>query len=543
MVRVAKGGRHSAFGGSTACHHRTGNAICAAANAARTTKCADPLRAMTNVLATVLLALVFALVVVAHSASAQAPPEPQSQTSDRASPSTSNEMSSPGSDARRAAAGNLVGHGGPIKAVRIDVDSGRALTGSFDYAMMAWDISGPQPRQLARFEEHEGAVNAVAFIPGSSRALAAGDDGAIYVWDLETGRLVHRFSGHGGKVVGLAVSDNGRWAASASWDRTARIWDLTQFEPGPVLSGHQGPVNAVAFAQNGNRVYTASYDGSIGAFQRADGSFERPVYKHGWGINVLERLPGTDKLVFGSINGSAGIIDAAKGEVITELRPHQRPVLALAVLDQPSLIATGSADGTIRISRAADGAVIEEYQNPYGPIWALAFTSEGRSLYYGGLDDFATLWHVRPRQAFEPVESPFPRRFQQGGGGDDILAQGEIQFARKCSICHTLTPDGANRAGPTLYALFGRRIGTLPGYPFSDAVKQLDIVWTEETVSKLFELGPDEFTPGSKMPLQKMTDKAQRDALVAYLKAATAPHPVDGRDSVGQGSKGKGGSQ
>ncbi|MEL6226271.1 MAG: c-type cytochrome, partial [Pseudomonadota bacterium] len=98
-----------------------------------------------------------------------------------------------------------------------------------------------------------------------------------------------------------------------------------------------------------------------------------------------------------------------------------------------------------------------------------------------------------------------------------------IQFARKCSVCHTLTPDGANRAGPTLHKIFGRKIATHKGYRFSEPLKKLDIVWTPETVSKLFELGPDVFTPGSKMPLQKMTDPKQRDALIAFLKQATEP--------------------
>ena len=42
---------------------------------------------------------------------------------------------------RRARPGNLVGHGGPVKALAVDAASGRALTGSFDYAMMGWDIA------------------------------------------------------------------------------------------------------------------------------------------------------------------------------------------------------------------------------------------------------------------------------------------------------------------------------------------------------------------------------------------------------------------
>ena len=41
------------------------------------------------------------------------------------------------------------------------------------------------------------------------------------------------------------------------------------------------------------------------------------------------------------------------------------------------------------------------------------------------------------------------------------MSNGERQFARKCSVCHTLKADGKRRAGPTLYGVFGRRAGTL----------------------------------------------------------------------------------
>ncbi|KAG1700634.1 Glycolate oxidase iron-sulfur subunit [Nymphon striatum] len=58
---------------------------------------------------------------------------------------------------------------------------------------------------------------------------------------------------------------------------------------------------------------------------------------------------------------------------------------------------------------------------------------------------------------------------------------GELEFRRKCSVCHTLTPDGENRAGPTLYDLFGRVAGTLPDYKYSKALLDTDIkIMSEE---------------------------------------------------------------
>ena len=80
-----------------------------------------------------------------------------------------------------------------------------------------------------------------------------------------------------------------------------------------------------------------------------------------------------------------------------------------------------------------------------------------------------------------------------------------------------------NRAGPTLYRLFGREAGAVEDYKYSDALRHMDVVWTDETVSRLFEVGPDEFVPGTKMPMQRIPDADDRRALMSYLKRITEP--------------------
>ena len=85
----------------------------------------------------------------------------------------------------------------------------------------------------------------------------------------------------------------------------------------------------------------------------------------------------------------------------------------------------------------------------------------------------------------------------------------------------TLIVIGGRGEAPALYERFGRRIASLPGYNFSPALKNLDIVWTPETVAKLFELGPATFTPGTKMPQQTITSADDRAALVRFLQKTT----------------------
>jgi cytochrome c len=418
---------------------------------------------------------------------------------------------------------SLVGHGGPVHAIQLNEAKTRALTGSFDYSMMLWDIGADKPKVLKRFDEHDHWVKAVSFLPGEKRALAGGGRD-VWLWDLESGKSVHIFKGHTAEISALALSPDGKWAASASSDRTVRLWNLKNLKPGPVLTGHKGPVNGVAFSRDGKNIYTASYDGTVVLWDSNTGAFKRVLYRHGFGINTMRRLPGGEQLVFGALNGKALVIDGKTGERVHEFKSIQGPYLAIAIQEKPGLLALsgfqkkgGDVIGIIRVVRLGDWAPIEEYEDPRGLIWVMDFGPLGATIYYGGKDDYVAVWQVRPRKPFETLSGPVPRRYERTKTDDP----GELQFARKCSLCHTLTSNGGNRAGPSLYKLFGRKAGSLPGYPYSDALKKADIVWSEETIELLFGLGPNHYTPGTKMPLQRIADPKTREALIAFLKVAT----------------------
>ena len=413
----------------------------------------------------------------------------------------------------------LEGHGGPVKGIAVSADGNRALTASFDYAVGLWSL--PSGAAEARLEGHGAGVNAVAFLPGG-RALSAGDDFALILWNLATGQPLHRFEGHKGKVIAIAVSPDGARAATAGWDGWIGLWDL-EAGTGRFLEGHQGAVNDVVF--DGTALYSAGYDGTLRLWDTEAGT-SRALIRHGFGINRL--VPGDGWLAYGAVDGATPVV-TREGEPLADLSTERRPILAMAVSPDGSRLAIGDGEGHVLIAATDDWSIERDFRAvARGPVWALAWTGggaagKGARLISGGLDDWATIW---------PVDGPGP-----GAGAGDRLASnersflrppgtmenGERQFARKCSICHTLTPDGANRAGPTLWRLFGRRAGTVAGYSYSPALTGSDLVWSAETIDGLFREGPDHYTPGSKMPMQRIAGAADRADLIDFLARNTGP--------------------
>ena len=419
----------------------------------------------------------------------------------------------------------LAGHGGPVKSIAIR--EREALTASFDYAANLWDLSGEVPRVVHRLIGHRAAVNDAVF--AGDRAITASDDGAVMIWNLATGAEVARHESAGEKVMAVATSADDRFGASAHWDNTARVYDMASGREIARLEGHTDNVNDIVFA--GDRVLTASYDGTVREWSLGEERpTPRPHVNHGWGVNVVAIVRRADEpwLVFGALDGTVGATPLDAPGVPEVIATGTRPVMALAVSPDGSRLAVGNGAGEARVYDVADWSERALITRP-GPVWGLAFADEDH-LYLTGLDDRAFLWRAEPNAPLATALETFPRRFQARAGdagefgemlGSGVVGRGELQFRRKCSVCHTLTPDDANRAGPTLHGIFGRPVASLPDYPYSQAMSDMDIVWSDETIGLLFEHGPDNYTPGSKMPMQRIVDPADRKALVAYLREAT----------------------
>jgi cytochrome c len=280
-----------------------------------------------------------------------------------------------------------------------------------------------------------------------------------------------------------------------------------------VLEGHTQNVNGVAFTPDGKSLVSVGYDLTVRVWPLSD----RPadVITLPAPVNAVAVAPDGE-IVTGGADGKLRFL-APGAKDVSELQAGTTPIIALAISPDGARVAAAGIGGTVNLIDRKTRSLVGMLVGPGLPVWSVAFMPDGATLLTGGADATIRRWSA---QTGNPVGSPQP-----GAPGDPLAAYAGDHGAevfRACIACHTLADKDGPRAGPTLEGIFGRKIASLPGYRFSDALTKMNIVWTPETVSQLFDVGPNAYTPGTKMPEQRIGSAEDRRALMDFLKRATA---------------------
>lgn len=404
---------------------------------------------------------------------------------------------------------DMVGHGGPVRALAISRDGKGLLSGGFDTAAIRWSLETDTAEQVLRY--HADAVNAVAFLK-DGRMVTAGADARIAVWMAGRQQPDRVSEGHEGPIVALAASPEGALLASASWDRTVRLWSLSD-GASRVLAGHSQNVNGVAFTPDGKSLVSVGYDLTMRIWRLPDGQPE--IVTLPAPLNAVAVAPDGE-IVTGAVDGMLRML-TTDGKISGEVAAGPSPVVALAISSDGTLIAAAGIGGTVAIIDRKSRSLLRTLIEPGLPVWSVAFLPDRETLTTGGADGKIRRWNARTGNPISPGQSgkaADPLASYAGDHGAEVF--------RACVACHTLSDKEIQRAGPTLAGLYGRKIASLPGYRFSEALKTMDITWTPETVAKLFEVGPNTYTPGTKMPEQRIGSAEDRRALTDFLGRATS---------------------
>jgi cytochrome c len=112
-----------------------------------------------------------------------------------------------------------------------------------------------------------------------------------------------------------------------------------------------------------------------------------------------------------------------------------------------------------------------------------------------------------------------------GHAEEGNAARGERAFQR-CFACHSVDPDEpAKLQGPNLSKLLGRPAAQLPGFAYSQAMRNkaaAGLIWDTATLDR-YLADPDSVVAGTAMSVPPVREAQERADLVAYL-ARSGPY-------------------
>ncbi len=114
-----------------------------------------------------------------------------------------------------------------------------------------------------------------------------------------------------------------------------------------------------------------------------------------------------------------------------------------------------------------------------------------------------------PRAATAAAAAP-SREWRTPPPGD--VQRGLALYQAHCTSCHAVD---SNKIGPAHRGVVGRRLGSLPGYKYSEELARSRLRWTPQTLNAWLE-DPEELVAGQRMGFQ-VENPQQRADLIAYL--------------------------
>ncbi len=341
----------------------------------------------------------------------------------------------------------LVGHSGPITAIRFAPDGRPLITASGDHTCGQWDIaSGEEIRQLvlkhpewvtsldvsrdgalaistcddgmarlwrltdaAKLAEVKSAgrpFNAVGFSPdGSTAVLTSAEDKRVSLWDVSAAvvatnqqqalRPLLDFNRMGSEVWSAMFAPDGRRVLTIGGN-DAQLWDIDARKPVVRYSPH-GAVASAAVSPDGKLIATGSWDHSAKIWDAKSGRALRKLDRaHTGYINSVEFSSDGRELLTASDDGTARLWDVATGKPVGDaFKGHKARLLGAMFSPDATRILTVSGDKTGQIWDRASGKPQVELK---GHDWAVLcgqFSADGERVITGSQDKSAIIWDAK----------------------------------------------------------------------------------------------------------------------------------------------------
>ena len=103
---------------------------------------------------------------------------------------------------------------------------------------------------------------------------------------------------------------------------------------------------------------------------------------------------------------------------------------------------------------------------------------------------------------------------------------GKAIFMKQCFTCHTIDKGGANKVGPNLWNVVGRKVASHEGFSYSSALQAKGGEWSYEDLNHMI-FKPTAYVKGTKMAFAGLAKEQDRADVEAYLRSmADSPKPL-----------------
>ncbi len=101
-----------------------------------------------------------------------------------------------------------------------------------------------------------------------------------------------------------------------------------------------------------------------------------------------------------------------------------------------------------------------------------------------------------------------------------LLALGNVEHGekvfKKCAACHVIEKGGANKIGPALYGVLGRKVAAIDDYKYSQALVDHGKEWTFEEMNGYLKK-PQSWIKGTKMSFAGLRKEKDRASVILFL--------------------------